>query len=207
MEKLFAKVSGRAVIRLAAITGLGLMASGCSYYDDGLGYSGGNYANSRCDPYNEFDSYYSCDYGYGFANIGYGGGWYNNYYYPGYGFYLFDTYGRRHNMHRSHRRYWGQQRYNWYRGRGHHKSRGGHRRGHHNGRGHSDNSGYDTIGWPEQNGGRVRDGKGHGRHDGHAKGAGTSAMANMRIAAAGAAKEKAMAAVCGAMETMIFAVM
>jgi hypothetical protein len=93
---------------LAAGTLLGL--SGCMY--GGTGYYGDGYVNNgyACDPYAPFDDYYACDYGYGFANIGFGGGWYDQYYYPGYGVYIFDRGGRRHAMKDNHRRHWARQR-------------------------------------------------------------------------------------------------
>ncbi len=84
--------------------------SGCYY---GAGYYGDGYVNSYgydCDPYAPFDTYYACDYGYGFANIGFGGGWYDHYFYPGYGFYVFDRVGKRHVMRDHHRRYWARER-------------------------------------------------------------------------------------------------
>src|SRR3546814_8244907 len=61
-----------------------LALSGCYGYDDGYGYGGvsvgsGYYGSSYYDPY-------------------YGGnyGWYNGYYYPGAGYYVYDRGGKRH---------------------------------------------------------------------------------------------------------------
>lgn len=88
-----------------------LSLGGCMY--GGSGYYGDGYVNNSrydCDPYAPFDDYYACDYGYGFANIGFGGGWYDQYYYPGYGIYVFDRGGRRHAMRDHDRRYWAKQR-------------------------------------------------------------------------------------------------
>ncbi|WP_417622456.1 hypothetical protein [Parasphingorhabdus sp.] len=88
-----------------------LSVGGCMY--GGAGYYGDGYVNNRgydCDPYAPFDDYYACDYGYGFADIGFSGGWYDQYYYPGYGIYIFDRGGRRHAMHDYHRRHWARQR-------------------------------------------------------------------------------------------------
>lgn len=126
--------------------GLGYYDDGYSYYDDGYG----------CDPYSPFDSYYDCDYRGGFYNIGYGGGWYQDYWYPGYGFYIFDRGGRRYNMHDNHRRYWAGRRHEWY--REHHRNRDGHdgRRGHDNRRNYNGGA-NGNIGWPEQHRGRVED--------------------------------------------------
>ena len=84
--------------------------SACAF---GEGYYGDGYVNGAgygCDPYAPFDDYYACDNGHGYANIGFGGGWYDNYYYPGYGFHIFDHRGSRHAMQQNHRRYWARQR-------------------------------------------------------------------------------------------------
>ena len=97
----------KSAVAAGALLGLGgCMVGGSGYYGDG-------YVNNRgydCDPYAPFDDYYACDYGYGFANIGYGGGWYDQYYYPGYGVYIFDRGGRRHAMRDNDRRHWARQR-------------------------------------------------------------------------------------------------
>jgi len=98
-------------LKAALVAGALLGLGGCTY--GGAGYYGDGYVNNQryeCDPYAPFDDYYACDYGYGFANIGYGGGWYDQYYYPGYGVYIFDRGGRRHAMRDNHRRYWARQR-------------------------------------------------------------------------------------------------
>ena len=97
----------KSVVAVGALLGL----SGCMY--GGTGYYGDGYVNNagyQCDPYAPFDDYYACDSGYGFANIGFGGGWYDQYYYPGYGVYIFDRGGRRHAMRDTHRRHWARQR-------------------------------------------------------------------------------------------------
>ena len=105
-----------ALLKLSLLTVASLGLSGC-VYDVGLGYASDGYYDDayECDPYGGYDSYYQCDYGHGFYNIGYGGGWYDSYWYPGYGFYLFDNVGRRYPMRDHHRRYWGEKRHNWYR--------------------------------------------------------------------------------------------
>lgn len=98
------------LLKSAVAAGALLSLGGCMY---GGGAYGDGYVNNRgydCDPYAPFDDYYACDYGYGFANIGYGGGWYDQYYYPGYGIYIFDRGGRRLAMRDNHRRYWARQR-------------------------------------------------------------------------------------------------
>lgn len=162
------KIFGRnALLKIAALAAAGTSLSGC-VYDVGLGYASDGYYDDvyDCDPYGGYDSYYSCDYSHGFYNIGYGGGWYDSYWYPGYGFYLFDNVGRRYPMRDHHRRYWGEKRHHWYR-----ENRGRHNDGgRYQGRGnrYSGNATPGTIGWPERNGGRVRDGDDNrrGRGDG-----------------------------------------
>ncbi len=114
MMELAKKRGFKIALRIAALAGVSAGLSGC-YSDFGLGYASDGYGQYDCDPYSQFDSYYNCDYGYGFNNIGYGGGWYDNFYYPGYGIFLFDNYGRRYNMRDDYRRYWGGQRFNWQR--------------------------------------------------------------------------------------------
>jgi hypothetical protein len=99
------------LLKSAVAAGVLLSLGGCMY--GGTGYYGDGYVNNSgysCDPYAPFDDYYACDYGYGFANIGYGGGWYDQYYYPGYGVYIFDRGGRRHAMRDNDRRHWARQR-------------------------------------------------------------------------------------------------
>jgi hypothetical protein len=99
------------LLKSAMTAGALLTLGGCMY--GGAGYYGDGYASNRgyaCDPYAPFDDYYACDYGYGFANIGYGGGWYDQFYYPGYGIYVFDRGGHRHAMRNNHRRHWARQR-------------------------------------------------------------------------------------------------
>lgn len=114
---LMVRLRAKLAVRIAALGAATLGLSAC-YYDAGvgLGYYDDGYG---CDPYGAFDSYYDCDYRGGFYNIGYGGGWYQDYWYPGYGFYIFDRGGRRYQMHDYHRRYWAGKRHEWY--RGHHR--------------------------------------------------------------------------------------
>ena len=137
-------ISKKLGLRLAALTAATVGLSGC-VYDVGLGYAsdGYGYNDYDCDPYSAFDSYYDCDNSYGFYNIGFGGGWYDSFWYPGHGYYVFDNYGRRFNMRDNHRRYWGDRRQRWYReNRGHDGGRGyGHGRNHDDRRG--DGRGYD----------------------------------------------------------------
>ncbi len=105
------KVAMPLLLKSVVAAGTLLTLGGCMV--GGSGYYGDGYVNNRsygCDPYAPFDDYYACDYGYGFANIGYGGGWYDQYYYPGYGIYIFDRGGKRHAMRDNHRRHWARQR-------------------------------------------------------------------------------------------------
>lgn len=156
-----AGLSKKLAAKIAALTVATVGLSGC-VYDLGVGYYDDGYAYNRydCDPFAPFDSYYACDSGYGFYNIGFGGGWYDSFWYPGYGYYIFDNRGHRHHMRDHHRRYWASRRHEWYRehrgrgrGRGHD---GDDRRGH--GYGYNDGSRDRVvdrpIGWPEQGGGR-----------------------------------------------------
>lgn len=166
-------ISKKLGLRLAALTAATVGLSGC-VYEAGLGYASDGYGYNdyndyNCDPYSAFDSYYDCDNSYGFYNIGFGGGWYDSFWYPGHGYYVFDNYGRRFNMRDNHRRYWGDRRQRWYRdnrghdgGRGHGDGRGygrgrdhDDRRGDGRGRDHQGNGAVDQpIAWPERNGGR-----------------------------------------------------
>jgi hypothetical protein len=144
MAGLRARLAARLAVLGAATMGLSACyydaGVGLGYYDDGYGYNAYD-----CDPYSPFDSYYDCDYRGGFYNFGFGGGWYQDYWYPGHGFYIFDRLGHRHHMHDHHRRYWGQRRHEWY--RLHHGRRG------------------DGRGWSHNEGER-RYGDGRGWHDG-----------------------------------------
>jgi hypothetical protein len=97
-------------ISLAAAGALAL--GGCSYGGLGLGYGDPYYGGG----YGYGSSYYGGGYGYGspYYNSGYGGygygyspyGWYNNYYYPGSGYYVYDQYRRPRAMTISERQYW-----------------------------------------------------------------------------------------------------
>lgn len=98
------------LLKPAILGGAVLSLSACGY---GAGSYGDGYVNGAgygCDPYAPFDDYYACDDGYGYANIGFGGGWYDRFYYPGYGIYVFDRRGSRYAMQRHHRRHWARQR-------------------------------------------------------------------------------------------------
>ena len=82
-----------AAIGLAGATALG----GCAYDDGyyggvsvGSGYYGGGYYDDYWGP-----GYYGPTYG-----------WYNDYYYPGSGYYVYDRGGRRHRWNEGQQRYW-----------------------------------------------------------------------------------------------------
>lgn len=130
-----------------ALGALATASLGGCYYGDVNGY-GSSYAGNDCvaqygndyydaDPYAYDDGYgYDCydggDYGAGFVNIGFGGGWYDNYYYPGSGLWLFDSYNNRYPLRGQYLNYWGGRRAWWK----HHGGRGdGHWNGNRPGRG------------------------------------------------------------------------
>jgi hypothetical protein len=90
-------------IVLAASAALG----GCASYYGGYGGNGGYGGLSVGIGNGYYDPYYS--------NLGYYGGnpywgWYDNYYYPGTGYYVYDTYRRPHMWSDSQRSYWTQRR-------------------------------------------------------------------------------------------------
>ena len=79
-----------------------LTLGGCAYGDVGFGYGGG------------YGSYgYGGGYGYDYASPYYGAGygspyfgWYDDYYYPGTGYYVYDSYRRPHMWNSRQRNYW-----------------------------------------------------------------------------------------------------
>jgi hypothetical protein len=112
----------RQALRIAVLTLGAVSLSACAYGDYG-GYGGvsvgvgsgfaGGY-DPYCDGFSAWDSWYGCDAGFGFGQIGYGGGYWDNFYYPGYGTWIFDRPGgRRFAMQDRHRRYWAQQRWQY----------------------------------------------------------------------------------------------
>lgn len=94
----------------ALVIGAAGVLAGCSTYGGrsyggvSVGYGGGYYD----------DGYYGYDRGY-YGDPYYG--WYDNYYYPGTGYYVYDRGGRRHAWSRAQQRYWAARRAQW-RGRG-----------------------------------------------------------------------------------------
>ena len=163
-------IKGQSFLKAALLVAAGAGLSGC-VYDVGLGFASDGYYDDAygCDPYGGYDAYYNCDYGQAFSNIGFGGGWYDNYYYPGHGIFLFDTFGRRYPMREQYRRYWGERRHNWYRehrGRDWERSRYEGRD-----RGYKDNARSERQGSPDRQGGRMRD-RDDDRRDGRRNGNG-----------------------------------
>ncbi len=161
-------IKGQSFLKAALLVAAGASLSGC-VYDVGLGFASDGYYDDAygCDPYGGYDAYYNCDYGQAFSNIGFSGGWYDNYYYPGYGIFLFDTFGRRYPMREQYRRYWGERRHNWYRehrGRDWDRSR-------YNGRdrGYNDNARSERSASPDRQRGWMRD-RDDDRRDGRRNG-------------------------------------
>src|SRR5687767_10969769 len=95
-------------LRAAALTvaaAIGLSACTTPY---GYGYSGVSVGYGS-----GYSPYYGYGYGYpryGYSRLGYGyspyWGWYDSFYYPGTGYYVYDRYRRPHRWSDSHRRYW-----------------------------------------------------------------------------------------------------
>ena len=81
------------LIGLAAASAVAL--GGCAYDDYGYGGGYGNYYGA---------GYGSPYYGYGYATPYYG--WYDNYYYPGAGIYVYDSGRNRHVWSDQQRSYW-----------------------------------------------------------------------------------------------------
>lgn len=110
------------------IAPLALLSLSACVYSDGYGQNNLGYNDDQyCDPYNEYDAYYGCDLEYGFANFGYGGGWYQDYYYPGFGFFIFDNLGRRYRMNDYYLGYWGRKRQKYFQSRFSNRSYSGYR--------------------------------------------------------------------------------
>lgn len=92
-------IGGRKMMTgLVALVALSL--GGCAYDDYGYGGASVGYGSG---------GYYDDGFGYGggYPGYGYAGyGWYNDFYYPGTGYYVFDRGGRRHSWSPSQRDYW-----------------------------------------------------------------------------------------------------
>jgi hypothetical protein len=111
---------------ITLIAGSALALGGCAYGDlgMGLGYGSpygtyGSYGYGSPYGYSSYGSYggyggygYGSPYGYGMYGSGYGYGygspygWYDNYYYPGTGYYVYDSYRQPHVMTTTQRQYW-----------------------------------------------------------------------------------------------------
>jgi hypothetical protein len=100
----------------------GLSLGGC--YSDGYGYGGYGgisvgYSSAGYYPGYGVPGYYDPWYGGGWGHFGsypYWG-WYDDFYYPGSGVYVYDRWRRPHHWNDNHRRYWSERR-NYWRGRG-----------------------------------------------------------------------------------------
>jgi hypothetical protein len=87
-------------IVFAAVATLGLSAC----YEDGYGYGGLSVGYGSAGYY---DPYYAGGYGAPYW------GWYDNFYYPGTGFFVYDRFGSRHRWNDRHRHYWEGRRHAW----------------------------------------------------------------------------------------------
>jgi hypothetical protein len=93
---------------ISALAAGALALGGCAYGD--LGYGGGYYGGYGYGPSfsvglsSGYYSPYYGGYGYGYGLPYYG--WYDDYYYPGTGSYVYDTYRHPHVMTTSQRTYW-----------------------------------------------------------------------------------------------------
>jgi hypothetical protein len=101
---------------ISLIAGGALALGGCAYGDLGLGLGTGYGGYGYGSPY------YGASYGYGYGSPYYGGygygspyygglgssyyGWNNGYYYPGSGYYVYDSYRRPYAMTTTQRQYW-----------------------------------------------------------------------------------------------------
>lgn len=101
--------------RFALLTLAALSLGGCAYGDLGVGLGYGDPYGYGYSPYGGYGyGYDPYGYGYGYGSPYYGGyygspfGWYDNYYYPGTGYYVYDTYRRPTVWTDSQRRYWTQ---------------------------------------------------------------------------------------------------
>jgi hypothetical protein len=106
---------------LALVAGVSL--AGCAYSPYGGMGVGVGYNNGYYDPYYNggYGGYYGAGYGSPYGNgypyngygYGYGSpyyGWYDGFYYPGTGYYVYDSHRNRHRWSDAQRRYWERQR-------------------------------------------------------------------------------------------------
>jgi len=87
---------------LASTLGL----SACAYGYGDYGYASVGYGSGYCDPY--YDDCYGGGY---YGDPWYG--WYDNYYYPGWGIYVYDQWRRPHRWNDRHRSFWESRRHRW----------------------------------------------------------------------------------------------
>ena len=97
-------------LAVAATIGLSACTTGYGYNGVGVGVGIGN--GGYYDPYYSGYGYGSPSYGYGYSNYGYGYGsspyfgWYDGFYYPGTGYYVYDRDRRPHRWTARQQRYW-----------------------------------------------------------------------------------------------------
>jgi hypothetical protein len=111
------------VLTAVAVVGLSACATPYGYGPYGYGGASVGAGNGYYDPYyggyGYGAGYPGYGYGAGYPGYGYGAGypgygyayapywgWYDNFYYPGTGFYVYDSYRRPHRWTDAHRRYW-----------------------------------------------------------------------------------------------------
>ena len=131
------------ILRLALVGGAALIVAGCA----SDGYHGYGYAGAS----------------YGYSGSGYG--WYEDYYYPGTGFYVYERSGKRHRWSDSQRRHWQSRHGDHDKDHRRHYGDGDHSRSNHHD-GHHDRHGH---GGDHHGGGNHRGGDRHGggnHHDG-----------------------------------------
>ena len=98
--------------RLGLISLLGGLAFGTAACTDGYGYGGaslGYGSGYYADPYYADAGWGGYGYGApGYGGVGYGNtfGWYNDFYYPGTGVYVYDRFRRPHRWNNAQQRYW-----------------------------------------------------------------------------------------------------